>query len=352
MGSEAAPPDEARPDGPEKGRGVGGFLPYVLAAVMAVVLVVVTVSRGGPSDAAKDTLGGKQLKIMAPADPGGGWDSTARAMQAALEDIVGRSEVYNVTGAGGTIGLSQFVNYEGQSNQLMVMGLVMVGAIAANEPKVQLDEVTPIAELVNEEQLIVVPEESPLEDVGDLEAAMRENIDKVAWAGGSAGGAEQILAGLIAKDLGEKPSDVNYIAHSGGGEAIATLLSRKDTVGVSSVSEFRPQIEAGKLRPIAVASGERIDQMKDTPTLKESGIDVEVTNWRGVVAPPGITAKQRAGLEDIIVRMTRSDSWKETLEREGWKSVVLVGDEFDQFLNAEIERVTAVVDDLGIGKVE
>src|SRR4051812_24215271 len=127
-------------------RGIGSWLPYALAAVMAVVLIVITISRGGPSDAAKDTLGGKQLKIMAPADPGGGWDSTARAMQAALEPIVGRSEVYNVTGAGGTIGLSQFVNYEGQSNQLMVTGLVMVGAIAANEPKVKLDQVTPIAE--------------------------------------------------------------------------------------------------------------------------------------------------------------------------------------------------------------
>jgi putative tricarboxylic transport membrane protein len=343
MSSEA----EARP-----GRSVGGVLPYVLAVAMAVVLVVVTVSRGGPSDAAKDTLGGKQLKIMAPADPGGGWDSTGRAMQAALEDIVGRSEVYNVTGAGGTIGLSQFVNYDGQSNQLMVMGLVMVGAIAANEPKVKLDRVTPIAELVNEEQLIVVPKDSPLQDVGDLEAAMRKDIDKVAWAGGSAGGAEQILAGLIAKDLGEEPADVNYIAHSGGGEAIATLLSRKDTVGVSSVSEFRPQIEAGKLRPIAVASAKRIDQMKDTPTLKESGIDVEVTNWRGVVAPPGITADQRKGLQDIILRMTRSAAWKETLEREGWKSVVLVGEDFDKFLTAEIKRVTAVVKELGIGKVE
>ncbi len=346
MGSEAARPDT------KPGGGIAGYLPFILAGLMAVVLVVVTVSRGGPSDAAKDTLGGKQLKIMAPADPGGGWDSTGRAMQAALEDIVGRSEVYNVTGAGGTIGLSQFVNYEGQSNQLMVMGLVMVGAIAANEPKVQLDEVTPIAELVNEEQLIVVPEESPLQDVGDLEAAMREDIDKVAWAGGSAGGAEQILAGLIAKDLGQKPSDVNYIAHSGGGEAIATLLSRKDTVGVSSVSEFRPQIEAGKLRPIAVASADRIDQLKETPTLKESGIDVEVTNWRGVVAPPGITADQREGLQDIILRMTRSASWKETLKREGWKSVVLVGDDFSQFLTAEIARVTGVVNELGIGKVE
>jgi putative tricarboxylic transport membrane protein len=327
-------------------------VPYALAAVTAVVLIVVSVARGGPSDAAKDALGGKQLKIMAPADPGGGWDSTARAMQAALEDIVGRSEVYNVSGAGGTIGLSQFVNYEGQSHQLMVMGLVMVGAIAANDPEVTLDRVTPIAELVNEEQLVVVPTESPLEDVGDLEAAMKRDIGSVAWAGGSAGGAEQILAGLIAEDLGEQPADVNYIAHSGGGEAIATLLSRKDTVGVSSVSEFRPQIEAGKLRPIAVASAERIDQLPDTPTLKESGIDVEVTNWRGVVAPPGITADQRAGLQDIVEEMTRTTSWEETLEREGWTSVVLVGPEFGEFLADEVERVDAVVEELGIGKVE
>ena len=342
MGSAASP----------SSRGIGGYLPYVLAAVMAVVLIVVTVSRGGPSDAAKDTLGGKQLKIMAPADPGGGWDSTARAMQAALEDIVGRSEVYNVTGAGGTIGLSQFVNYEGQSNQLMVMGLVMVGAIAANEPEVTLDEVTPIAELVNEEQLIVVPKESPLKDVGDLEAAMRKNIDKVAWAGGSAGGAEQILAGLVAKALDQAPEDINYIAHSGGGEAIATLLSRKDTVGVSSVSEFLPQIEAGKLRPIAVASAERVKALPDTPTLKESNIDVELTNWRGVVAPPGITKEQREGLQEIVEKMVHTKSWQDTLEREGWASVVKVGSEFDTFLDDEVERVDKVVDELGIGKVQ
>ena len=147
----------------------------------------------------------------------------------------------------------------------MVMGLVMVGAIAANDPKVQLDQVTPIAELVNEEQLIAVPKDSPIKDVGDLEAAMKKDVKKVAWAGGSAGGAEQILAGLIAKALDQAPEDVNYIAHSGGGEAIATLLSRPDTVGVSSVSEFMPQIEAGKLRPIAVASAERVKALEGHP---------------------------------------------------------------------------------------
>jgi putative tricarboxylic transport membrane protein len=232
------------------------------------------------------------------------------------------------------------------------MGLVMVGAIAANDPKVKLDRVTPIAELVNEEQLIVVPKDSPITDVSDLAAALKKDVTKVAWAGGSAGGAEQILAGLVAKALGQAPEDVNYIAHSGGGEAIATLLSRKDTVGVSSVSEFIPQIEAGKLRPIAVASAERVDQLKDTPTLKESGIEVELTNWRGVVAPPGITAKQRSGLQDIVEKMTRTDSWKETLDREGWTSVVKVGDAFDEFLTNEVKRVDAVVEDLGIGKVQ
>ena len=319
---------------------------------MAVVLIVMTVTRGGPSDAAKETLGGKQLKIMAPADPGGGWDSTARAMQAALEEIVGRSEVYNVTGAGGTIGLSQFVNYEGQSNQLMVMGLVMVGAIAANDPKVKLDEVTPIAELVNEEQLIAVPQDSPIKDVGDLETAMRKNIKKVAWAGGSAGGAEQILAGLIAKDLGREAADVNYIAHSGGGEAIATLLSRKDTVGVSSVSEFRPQIEAGKLRPIAVASAERIDQL-------EGHADAEGERHRrrgDQLARRGRAAGHHREAARRPAGHHRADdpheSWQDTLEREGWKSVVKVGEEYDKFLTAEIERVTAVVEDLGIGKVQ
>ncbi len=333
-------------------RRIGGWVPYALAAAMAVVLIFVTVSRGGPSDAAQDTLGGKQLKIMAPADPGGGWDSTARAMQSALEGIVGRSEVYNVTGAGGTIGLSQFVNFEGQSNQLMVMGLVMVGAIAANDPKVQLDQVTPIAELVNEEQLIAVPKDSPIKDVDDLAAALKKDVEKVAWAGGSAGGAEQILAGLVAKALDQAPEDINYIAHSGGGEAIATLLSRKDTVGVSSVSEFLPQIEAGKLRPIAVASAERVKALEDTPTLKESGIDVELTNWRGVVAPPGITKEQRDGLQEIVEKMTRTKSWQETLEREGWTSVVKVGSDFDTFLSDEVERVDKVVEELGIGKVQ
>ncbi len=179
---------------------VRGALPYALAAVLAVVLVVVTLNRSAPNAVAAELLDGKQLKIMAPADPGGGWDSTAREMQGSLQELVGRTEVYNVGGAGGTIGLSNFRNLEGQPHQLMVMGLVMVGAIAFNDSAVTLDEVTPIAELTTEPLVIVVPADSDISTLDDLVAELKADVGSVSWAGGSAGGAEQILAGLIAQD--------------------------------------------------------------------------------------------------------------------------------------------------------
>jgi putative tricarboxylic transport membrane protein len=330
---------------------VSKFGPYVVALVLAVVLVAVTVSRGGPSKAAEAALGDEQLKIMAPADPGGGWDQTSREMQNALQDIVGRSEVYNVGGAGGTIGLSQFSRFDGQANQLMVMGLVMVGAIAANDPSVDLGDVTPIAELTTDSQVIVVPTDSDIETVDDLARAMRDDIGKVSWAGGSAGGAEQILAGLVAQALDLDPSKVNYIAHSGGGEAVATLLSGSATVGVSGVSELKPQIDAGALRAIAVSGTEPADVLPDVPTLKESGIDVVLTNWRGVVAPDDITDEQRDALEDLMADMVDTDAWREALEREGWTDAFRPGDDFREFVASETERVDGIVDDLGIGKV-
>jgi putative tricarboxylic transport membrane protein len=324
------------------------LLPYVLAAVLAVVLVVVSINRSEPSAAAQELLDGEQMKIMAPADPGGGWDSTAREMQASLQELVGRTEVYNVGGAGGTIGLSNFRNLEGQPSQLMVMGLVMVGAIAANESSVTLDEVTPIAELTTESLVIVVPDDSDIQTIDDLVAALEQDLGEVSWAGGSAGGAEQILAGLIAQDLELDPADVNYIAHDGGGEAISTLLSGSATVGLSGVSEFLPQIESGDLRAIAVSGTEPVESLPDVPTLQDAGLDVELTNWRGVVAPPGITDEERTALVDLVTDMTESAEWDEALARQGWTPSVKTGDDFSAFLEDEVARVNDVIADLGL----
>jgi putative tricarboxylic transport membrane protein len=325
-----------------------GVVAWALAAVLAVVLVVVTLNRSEPSAAAAELLDGQQLKILAPADPGGGWDGTAREMQASLQELVGRTEVYNVGGAGGTIGLSNFRNLEGQPNQLMVMGLVMVGAIAFNDSAVTLDEVTPIAELTTEPLVIVVPGDSDIQTMEDLSAELERDVAGVSWAGGSAGGAEQILAGLIAQDLEQDPAQINYIAHDGGGEAIATLLSGSATTGLSGVSEFLPQIENGDLRAIAVSGPERVPSLPDTPTLREAGVDVELTNWRGVVAPPGITEEQRQALVDLVDDMVASPEWEAALERQGWTPDVKTGDEFEQFLDDEVTRVEKIIDELGI----
>ncbi|MQW76070.1 tripartite tricarboxylate transporter substrate binding protein [Nocardioides sp. dk4132] len=327
------------------------FVPYVLAGVLAIVLVVVTQTGGGAPSAAEELLGDQQLKVMAPADPGGGWDGTARQMQSALQDLTGRSEVYNVGGAGGTIGLSQMAQRDGQVNQLMVMGLVMVGAIAANQPEVDLTDVTPIAALTTEPLAIVVPEDSEIEDVEGLVAAMERNIGAVSWAGGSAGGAEQILAGLVAQAAGLDASQVNYIAHSGGGEAVSTLLSGSATVGLSGVSELLPQIEAGALRAIAVSGSEPSASLPDVPTLLDAGLDVELTNWRGVVAPAGLTDEQREGLEELMAQMVETEAWQEALEREGWTDAFVAGEEFRSFVREETIRVEKVVAELGIGSV-
>lgn len=327
-------------------------IPYALAVALAAVLVHVTLSEASQPNAAKDVLGDQQLKIMAPADPGGGWDQTSREMQAALQELTGRTEVYNVGGAGGTIGLSQFDQLHGQTNQLMTTGLIMVGAIAANNSTVTLQDTAPLARLTTDSQVIVVPKKSKIKTVDQLADRMRADLPKVSMAGGSAGGVEQIMAGLMAQDLDLNPRKVNYIAHAGGGEAIATVLSGSATIGISGVSEIMPQIKAGSVRAIAVSSAERVGGLPKVPTLRESGIDVEITNWRGVVAPKDISKEQEKALEDLIVQMTKTKQWKGALKRRGWGEVTLAGPAFEKFIDDETKRVDAVVDDLGLRGVQ
>ncbi|WP_250031159.1 Bug family tripartite tricarboxylate transporter substrate binding protein [Paractinoplanes maris] len=319
--------------------------PFV-AAGLATVLLVASLVWGRDDEAG--FLNGRQLRLMAPAGPGGGWDQTAREMQTALRTEAGRTEVYNVAGAGGTIGLSQFVRFEGDPTQLMVMGLVMVGAIESNDSPVALDRTTPLARLLTDYEVIVVPADSPVKDMAGLVAAMKDDLGKVSWAGGSAGGIEQILAGLVADAIGADPAGVNYVAHSGGGEALSTLLSGRATAGVSGVSELEGQIKAGTIRAIAVSSPQRLPSLPDVPTLKEQGVDVELANWRGVVAPPGITAEDERQLEDLLVGMTRTEAWRETLQRRGWLDATLTGAQFERYIADERRTVTDVLKKMGL----
>ncbi|WEK60673.1 MAG: tripartite tricarboxylate transporter substrate-binding protein [Candidatus Microbacterium colombiense] len=327
-----------------------------LIAIATVTAVALTgCASGGASDDAG--AGGQvevtDLSIVVPADPGGGWDQTGRALSQLLtkDGIVGSAPVTNVGGAGGTVGLAQLAN-ERDPDTLMVMGLVMVGAVETNASAVRIEDMTPIARLTDEPLVVVVPAESDYNTLEDLVEDVVDNGQAVTITGGSAGGADHILAGLMLEEAGldgaEIAEKLNYTPNSGGGEATSLILGGKVAAGISGVGEFLQHIEAGTMKALAVSSDEAVPQLPDVPTITEAGYDVVLTNWRGVIAPGDIDDAHRAELERIVTELHESDSWAAELETRGWADAFLTGAEFDEFLTANIDEVTATLKNIGL----
>src|SRR5687767_13105160 len=290
------------------------------------------------------------LKMMIPANPGGGWDQTGRNLAAAMQSakLVSGVQFDNKGGAAGTIGLAQFVNSaKGDPNAVMIGGMVMVGGIILNKSPVNLSQVTPIARLTSEWEVIVVPASSPHKTMADLVNAFKKDPGKVSWGGGSAGGTDHILIGLIAKEVGVDPAKINYVPFKGGGEAIAAILGGHVTAGVSGLGEFAEQIKAGKMRALAQSAPKKIDGIA---SLKEQGINVELGNWRGIFAGPGITQQQRDALVKLVQSAVDTPAWKATLEKLGWEGWFLGGDAYAKFLKEDEQRIAGIMDSLGLKK--
>jgi len=290
------------------------------------------------------------LKIFVPAAPGGGWDQTARTIEQVLRATaaVKGVQITNVGGAGGAVGLPQFLNqWKGQGNALMVAGMVMVGAIIANKSPMRLAQATPIARLTGEFLALVVPAQSPFTSAKDFAAALKSDPSKVPVAGGSAGGSDHILVGMIAKALGVPPSKVSYVAFAGGGPATAALLGNQVAAGISGDGEFAEQVKAGKLRVLAISSDKRQEDIA-APTLKEEGIDVELFNWRGVFAPPAVSDAQRKAMIALMEKMTATPQWAEACKTREWTPIALFGDDYKAFLDAETARIEGILKELGL----
>jgi putative tricarboxylic transport membrane protein len=325
-----------------------------LATAVAFVVLATTVAGcGNDVDDAGSSWPRRDVRLLAPADPGGGWDTTAREMARVLEreKVIDKGvEVYNVPGAGGTIGLAQLASKrKGRSDQIMVMGLVMLGAIETNQAPVDLDETTPIAAITSEPEAIVVKTDSGIRDLGDLVARMKREPRQTSFAGGSAGGTDQILMGLLAKAAGVDPSQPKYVAYSGGGEAVQAILSGSVTAGISGASEFEDQVDAGELRFLAVSTPERVEVGgEQIPTIREQGLDVVVQNWRGLVAPPEIERAERDAMVAAVERMRATPEWQRALDRNGWTDFWRPGDAFDRFIASENRRVEQIVEEIGL----
>jgi putative tricarboxylic transport membrane protein len=285
------------------------------------------------------------LKMMIPANPGGGWDTTGRALGKALQESGAAATVSydNKGGAAGALGLAQFVNAaKGDPNALMVMGAVMLGGLITSKPAVSLAQATPIARLTSEYNVFVLPAASPLKTMKDVVEQLKKDPGSVKWGGGSRGSTEHIAAAMIAREVGVDPAKINYVAFRGGGEATAAILGGNVTIGGSGYSEFAEYITTGKMRPIGVTSDKRLKGI-DVPTLKEQGINVVIGNWRGVYGAPGITAEQRKVLTELVVKATKSKAWAEALDKNGWTSALMTGPEFDKFVDDEFASLRAVM---------
>jgi putative tricarboxylic transport membrane protein len=290
------------------------------------------------------------VKFMIPSFPGGGWDVTGRSLGAAMvkANVVQGVQYENKGGAGGTIGLAQFVTTsKGDGDAILVGGMVMVAGIILNKSTANLGMVTPLARLTGEYEVLVVPASSPVKSMRDLVTQFKANPASVSWGGGSAGGADHILVGLIAQAVGVEPSKVSYIPYAGGGEAQAAILGGHVTVGVSGYSEFAGQIKAGKFRALAISSDKKIAGI-DVPTLKDQGVDVEFLNWRGVFGAPGITDAKKKALIAALETTVKSPAWKEVLTKQDWADLYLAGDAFDKFVNGQNESIGSVLGKLAI----
>ena len=290
-------------------------------------------------------LAATNVKLMIPANPGGGWDTTGRALGKAMQDAkVADTVTYeNKGGAAGALGLAQFVNgSKGDGHAMMVMGAVMLGGIITGKPPVSLSAATPLARLTSEYNVFVLPANSPFKTMKDVVEQLKKDPGSVKWGGGSRGSTEHIAAAMIAREVGVDPAKINYIAFRGGGEATAAILGGNVTIGGSGYGEFSEYIASGKMRALAVTSGARLKGVS-VPTLKEQGINVEIGNWRGVYGAPGITPDQRKVLIEMLVKAVKSKTWTDALEKNNWTSAVLTGADFEKFVDDDFASLRATM---------
>lgn len=316
----------------------------VVLVVASLLLSACGVTRGGDGEA------NRRVSMYIPNSPGGGYDLTGRAAARVLEDedLSGRFEVTNVIGAGGTVAMQRLLNEKGVDDLVMSMGLGVVGATYTNDSKARVSQATPIARLIEEQEALIVPKDSPYRTVQDLVAAWKADPKSVTIGGGSSpGGPDHLFPMQLAKTVGIDPKQVKYIVYDGGGPLTSALLGKKIDVGTSGPSEFEGQIKDGSLRVLALSGEERLETV-DAPTLRESGIDMTFVNWRGILAPPGISKESRDRLVKMFTEMSTSKGWKDAIKRNGWIDSFATGDEFKTFLVEQDNRVETTLEELGL----
>ncbi len=301
---------------------------------------------GKPAVAAKSRAAVKlapRLRIVIPANAGGGWDQTGRALGAALVGAGMADEIdyENKGGKGGTVGLAYYADkYSRDANTLLMGGMVMVGAVALQKPAVDMSRIHPIARLTSDYLVVVVAANSPIRNISDFAERMRVNPKDVPIAGGSAGGVDHVFSGVFTRGSRSKPEELVYLPFAGGAEVVQAVLSGKAAVGISGYSEFSDQLASGKLRAIGVSSKRSVFGI---PAIREQGVDVDMANWRGVFTGQDVPAERRAEMVEAVRLATNHESWQKVMKQNRWESSWLSGPNFDSFIDFDLTTSRVMV---------
>lgn len=323
------------------------------------VLTLAATGVLGASACSKGSSGGgstedgvDKVRIMVPNSPGGGYDTTARVAAKTMEDeeVLSSAQVYNVEGAGGTVGLARTVQSKGKGGELMLMGLGVVGAVFTQKSDATLADTTPIARLISEPDALVVAADSKLKSLQDAVDAWKKSPKSFPVGGGSSpGGPDHLAPHLVAEEIGVDPREVNYVSYDGGGPMLAALLGGEVELAFAGISEYKDQVEAGQVRVLAITSEDPVPGF-DAPTLKKEGVDLDFFNWRGLVAPPGLSADDEKALVATVEALHDTDGWKQAMKDNGWTDALLTGKKFGDFIQDESDRVEKVLKTLGLLK--
>lgn len=308
----------------------------IIAGFGAVALALGACSSDGASaDGAEGggedfDLGGRVTMIV-PMGPGGGSDLSGRSIAAGLEEVTGETiSVENQEGGGGAVGYANFLGLEGDHTYLLATETALINLALTEDVPFSWESFTPIMKVGQDSTIMVVPTASAYNTCTDVVDAAKAGAVKVSVSGGVTGN-DAIQFGLIEKD-----QDVEFqrVPYESGGEAIAAVLGGHVDVGLTNPGEVIGQLEAGEMKPLCVIAAERYEyeELADIPTTVEQGIDVTFAQYRGVIAPGGISDDAKAYWVEKAKEYAETESFTEYMESNYMQIDPLYGDDFGAYL--------------------
>ena len=298
----------------------------------------------------------KAIEIIAPANPGGGWDLTSRSTAKVLTEeklVTQPITVTNMPGGSGAVAIAHVMTKrKGDGHLLIAASPALTFTMALKRTPHTYNDVTPVAAIATDYGTVVIRKDSPFKTLKELLEAYRKNPADVSIAGGSApGGQDHVKFAKVIKAAGMDPIKVKYVPHQGGGEAMASLLGGHTVAASPDVSEIVGQVEAGEVRVLAVLSEKRLGgSLKDIPTAIEQGVNATYVLWRGFYAAPGISKEAADFWVTTLGKMVKTEAWRKTLQANNWFEYFVGGAEYARFLAQDLEAGEALLKELGFLK--